>query len=457
MGLEPGLLLSDVLETKTMTALIVCKDGSVRYINKTYLDILGKKEEEVVGKYVGDITPGTHTLIVLKTGKASIGYNWSVNGYNMIASAIPLIQNGEVVACFAYSLFMDIWDAKDLVDNLMSELNMYRDEVHSLYSARYSFAEIIGEAKNIQSVKFLAQKASLHPSITVLITGESGTGKELFAQAIHKASSRSRMPFVRVNCAAIPENLLEAELFGYAEGAFTGARKGGTPGKFEIANGGTIFLDEIGEMSLSMQSKLLVFLQEREFERVGSHHPIRVNVRVIAATNRDLDEMVAQQKFREDLYYRLNVLIIEIPPLRERLEDIPLLANYLMSKLNMELKGDVTSISDEALDLISKYQWPGNIRELVNVLQRAMLMADMDNCQTITTQHLFFMKINNEKVDAESSNNLRSLMRDYEKQILAKTLAGTNYNKTKAANILGIDQSWLHKKAKQYGLTPDNS
>nr|WP_276619933.1 sigma 54-interacting transcriptional regulator [Syntrophomonas wolfei] len=456
MVLDPGLLVSDLLDTNAMTALIVCKDGSVKYINKTYLDILGKKEEAVVGKYIGDITPETRTLISLMTGKAIVGYNWSVNGYNMIACSLPLIKNGEIVACFAYSLFLDIWDAKDLVNNLMSELNMYKDEVHHLYSARHDFAEIIGQARNIQDVKFLAQKAALHPSITVLVTGESGTGKELFAHAIHKASSRSRMPFIRVNCAAIPENLLEAELFGYEEGAFTGSRKGGSPGKFELANGGTIFLDEIGEMSLSMQSKLLVFLQEKEFERLGSHHPIRVNVRVIAATNRNLKEMITQQKFREDLYYRLNVLNLDIPPLRERIQDIPLLASYLIPKLNRELNTCVTSMSDEALDIFCKYDWPGNIRELTNVLQRAMILADMENYLTITAKQLVFMKNHNETKDDSSSKTLRSLIRDYEKQILAKVLEETDYNKSKTANILDIDLSSLYKKVKQYGLTPEN-
>lgn len=455
--MKTGLLVSDLLDTNAMTALIVDKNGMVMFMNKTYLDILGSREEEVVGKYIGDITPGSRSLTVIRTGKAMVGYNWSVNGYNMIACSIPLIQNGELVGCFAYSLFMDIWDAKDVVNNLMSELNMYKAEVQSVYSARHSFAEIIGQAKNIQDLKELAQKAALHPSVTVLLTGESGTGKELFAHAIHKASSRSSMPFIRVNCAAIPENLLEAELFGYAEGAFTGARKGGSPGKCELANGGTIFLDEIGEMSPAMQSKLLVFLQEREFERVGSQQLIRVDVRVIAATNRDLEDMIAQQKFREDLYYRLNVLTLHTPALRERIEDLPLLVSYLIPKINMDLKTNVTSMSDEALDLIGKYHWPGNIRELVNVLQRAMLNADMENCRTITAKQLFFIKFDFANIQDICSGSLKSLIRDYEKQILAKVLEETNYNKAQTANILDIDLSSLYKKVKQYELAPDNS
>jgi transcriptional regulator with PAS, ATPase and Fis domain len=266
------------------------------------------------------------------------------------------------------------------------------------------------------------------------------------------------MPFIRVNCAAIPENLLEAELFGYEEGAFTGARKGGSPGKFELANGGTIFLDEIGEMSMVMQSKLLVFLQEREFERLGGHKTLRVNVRVIAATNRNLEEMISQQKFREDLFYRLNVLALDIPPLRERLDDIPMLVDYFIPQLNRELRTRVSGISAEALGLIGQYNWPGNIRELVNVLQRAMLLADMGSYPTITTKQLFFMKVKPEAENQEPAPacTLKSMVKDYEKQVLVKVLAETHYNRARAAEILDIDVSSLYKKMRQYGLNPDS-
>lgn len=454
--MQSQLLVSEVLDTNAMTALIVSKDGTIEYMNKTYQYILGKREEEVIGKYIGDITPESRTLNVIKNGKAIVGYNWSINGYTMIACALPLIRNDEVCGCFAYSLFMDVLEAQDLVENMMRELNMYREEVRNLHAARYSFADIIGRTPVIDEIKSLAKKAAEHPSITVLINGESGTGKELFAQAIHGVSNRSRMPFIRVNCAAIPEHLLEAELFGYEEGAFTGAKKGGSPGKFEIAHGGTIFLDEIGEMSLAMQSKLLVFLQEREFERLGGHKTVRVNVRVVAATNRNLEEMISQKLFREDLFYRLNVLALEIPPLRERIQDIPLIVDYFMPQLNLELKTRVSSISDEALAMLSQYNWPGNIRELVNTLQRAMLLADMGNYPTITTKQLRFMKVANPGEKTIASNTLKSLMRDYEKNILVQALAETKNNKAMAADILDIDVSSLYKKMKQYGLSVEN-
>lgn len=455
--LESEVVKDFLFETNAMCAHIIDQNGIVKFINKTYLEILGKKEEEVIDHPIGDITPETRSLSVIKTGKAVIGYNWTVNNHNMIASSIPLIQKGKLKGCFSYSVFMDIWDAKNIVDNLTQQLNMYRDEVHSVYSSRYSFDDIIGQAANIIDMKSLAHKAALHPSITVLINGESGTGKELFAHAIHSASCRKKMPFIRVNCAAIPENLLEAELFGYEEGSFTGARKGGSTGKFELAHGGTIFLDEIGEMPLTMQSKLLVFLQEREFERLGSHRPVRVNVRVIAATNKDLAEMIRQQKFREDLYYRLNVLSLKIPPLRERIADLPLLVKHLLLEINKDLKTKVSEMSVGAMDLISKYHWPGNVRELHNVLQRGIILADLDGCRIITREHLYFMKIDSEKTGFVSASTLKERVRDYEKQILTKVLKETNYNKTKTAEILDMDLSWLYKKIKRYGLTPEST
>lgn len=448
------LLYSFLYETTAMVCHIVDADGIVRFVNKKYVEILGMEEDEVVGHAIADITPHTRTTQVRKTGKAIIGYNWTVNGYHMIASCIPLFQDDQLIGCFSYSIVMDIWDAKDLVGNVMAELNMYRDEVISLYSARYSFAEIIGENQKMRAVKDLAHKAAQHPSITVLIHGESGTGKELFAQAIHQASNRSRMPFIRVNCAAIPEHLLEAELFGYEEGSFTGARKGGSRGKFELAHGGTIFLDEIGEMSPSMQSKLLVFLQEREFERLGGHKPIRVNVRVIAATNRDLKAMMDENTFREDLYYRLNVLSLDIPPLRERMDDLPLLVDYIMPCINKELKTEVTGMSIEASRTIKKYSWPGNVRELINVLQRSALLADLNNDPIITDKHLSFLNVPSGHDTAQRS--LREQMKDFEKQVIARALAETRFNKTQTAQILDMDLSSLYKKVKAYGLMEVN-
>ncbi|WP_258359896.1 sigma-54 interaction domain-containing protein [Moorella sulfitireducens] len=446
--------LNLLMDNPDFAFIFVDYTGKIAFINRTYLNILGMRQEDVVGKNVIDILPETRTLTVIRTGKAIIGYNWTVNGYKMIVSSLPLVKNGKVLGCFAYGLFLDRWDerAKDMAENLIRELNMYKSEIRNLHSARYTFNDIIGNSRAIQNVKFLAQQVALRSTTTVLITGESGTGKELFAHAIHNWSSRSSMPFVRVNCAAIPENLLESELFGYAEGAFTGARKGGHPGKFELANGGTIFLDEIAEMSPTMQSKLLVVLQEKEFERLGSSHPIQINVRVIAATNRNLKEMVEQNRFRGDLYYRLNVFRLEIPPLRERLEDIPAIVKALIPKLNTCRRTTVVGVADETLELLQKYSWPGNVRELENVLESAIILADMEGARNIIPKHLAFM---GSKLDYEYSPvgaSLKKAVEEFEKRYIARVMQDCSFDKKKAAEILNMDLSWLYKKLKKYGI-----
>ncbi|MEN6348019.1 MAG: sigma 54-interacting transcriptional regulator, partial [Syntrophomonas sp.] len=290
---------------------------------------------------------------------------------------------------------------------------------------------------------------------TVLITGESGTGKELFAHSIHNYSNRSSHPFVKINCAALPESLLESELFGYEEGAFTGARKGGKHGKFELAMGGTIFLDEIGDMPLSMQTKLLTVLQDRMVERVGGTKPIFVNVRVIAATNRDLESLVAEQKFRQDLYYRLNVVRLSIPPLRERTDDIPLLVNTLVEKINKKLGTNIYKISYKAIELMQDYIWPGNIRELENLLERALNLADMNRENSITIKH-FPNLVENAFIENDqafvSNGTLPEAIEQLEKQIIIQALEKAGGNKVQTAKILGIHTSALYRKLTKYGL-----
>ena len=290
---------------------------------------------------------------------------------------------------------------------------------------------------------------------TILITGESGTGKELFAQAIHNSSARCAGPFVRINCAALPDNLLESELFGYEEGAFTGARKGGKPGKFDLAKGGTIFLDEIGDMPLTMQTKLLTVLQERVVERIGGTNPIPIDVRVIAATNRDLEKMVAEQTFREDLYYRLNVVRLTIPPLRERVGDISLLVDDLIKRLNAHLRTNIQGINPPALDLLQSYRWPGNVRELENLLERAMNLCHMNQQSLLKVEH--FPSLGNSKFSKieildNGQTALPDLLDGIEEQLLLKALHEADGNKAKTAKILGIHSSALYRKLKKYGL-----
>lgn len=456
MKIGPGPILEGLFNEKQFAAaMIVDKSGIIISVSDTYLEVLKLSREEVIGRPVKEITPHTRVHTVLETGKAIIGYNWKVKDRNMIASSIPVFIDNKIYGVFAYSVFMDIMGAKELIENLLTELNMYKDEVQSLHTAKYNFDDIVGGSRNFQDLKLFAQQIANHSYTTVLITGESGTGKELFANAIHNDSSRSRLPFLRINCAAIPENLLEAELFGYEEGAYSGAKKGGKPGKFELANGGTIFLDEIGEMSLAMQSKLLVVLQEQEIERLGGSHPISVDVRVIAATNRKLEKMIEEGQFREDLYYRLNVVRLEVLPLRERSEDIPVLVKYFMSKLNIRLKASIRDISRKALELLAGYPWPGNVREMENVLERAMILADMENNEYLHKRHFAFLENKADFKIPSNQKSLKSATQEFERELIIKALKETGFDRTKAAENLNIDLSSLYRKLKKYGIVEE--
>ena len=276
----------------------------------------------------------------------------------------------------------------------------------------------------------------------------------MFAQAIHYASNRRHGPFIKINCASIPENLLESELFGYEEGAFTGARKGGKPGKFELANGGTIFLDEIGDMSMPMQAKLLRVLQEREVERVGGTKTSSVDVRVIAATNQDLETMMSQGTFRQDLYYRLNVIALHVPPLRERREDLPELCEALLRKVNRTLQFDVDGVSREAMELLMQYDWPGNVRELENVLERSVNL--MDEVGDILPEHLPpTMRRPATKPalsNQEETKELAGIMEEAEKQAIYKALETAGGNRSQAAKILGIHRSGFYQKLSKYQI-----
>ncbi|MBE3554919.1 MAG: sigma 54-interacting transcriptional regulator, partial [Thermicanus sp.] len=301
----------------------------------------------------------------------------------------------------------------------------------------------------MREVKELAEKAAMSKS-TVLLQGESGTGKELFAHAIHAASPRHHGPFIRVNCGAIPTELLESELFGYEEGAFTGAKKGGKPGKFELANGGTLFLDEVGDLPLSMQAKILRVLQEKEIEPLGSIRLKKVDVRVIAATHKDLKKMVDLGEFRHDLYYRLNVFTLTIPPLRERKEDIPPLVSAILQKLSQELGIMGKGLSDEVLHLFQTYHWPGNIRELYNALERSVAVSEKGEIEVKDLP--LYLRDMSGSIPHPSLQPLDVAIRETEKQLIQQALKETGGNKVRAAEILGIHRANLYRKLDRYGL-----
>ncbi len=344
-----------------------------------------------------------------------------------------------------------IFDAGETVQGIIvvfNEIHRIRRLVNEMAGsqARFTFDDIIGESTAAEDAKRLAWLAATGRS-TVLLQGETGTGKELFAQSIHNGSGRKNHPFVAINCGAIPRELLESELFGYAGGAFTGARKGGRPGKFELASGGTVLLDEIGDMPTDMQVKLLRVLQTGEVTRIGEHKPIPVDVRVIAATHMDLKREVEKGNFREDLFYRLNVFPIVIPPLRDRVEDIPLLADHILARCARSLGKPAMRFSAASKRAFAAHAWPGNIRELENVLERAVNLAE----GTIIEPHLLG-GIDEAKDAAEKSGRSSSSLAEVEKKAVQDVLETEEFNISRAADILGITRATLYRKIKKYGL-----
>jgi transcriptional regulator with PAS, ATPase and Fis domain len=317
------------------------------------------------------------------------------------------------------------------------------------YLPRYSFDDIIGESPALSASKEWAKLAAASSS-TVLIKGESGTGKELFAQSIHNASSRRQCQFVAINCASLPENLIESELFGYEEGAFTGAKRGGQAGKFEVADGGTIFLDEIGDMSLTVQAKLLRVIQEKRIARIGSANEKPVDIRIIAATHKDLGGEVQKGSFRQDLYYRLNVLELRIPSLRERHQDLPVLVRHLAQKISARLNRNAPRIDDDFTMKIQSHTWPGNVRELENVLERAIIQAGVDG--SLTADLLKFQKTELVPVLEANTTSIKSL-RETEKDTISETLSFYQGNVQKAAAKLGIGRNTLYRKMREYGVS----
>jgi len=346
----------------------------------------------------------------------------------------------------------------DLLDSLERDarrsLSFYKEELDRERDCKYTFDNIVGNSESIKWVKREARVAARTTS-TILITGESGTGKEILAHAIHQASPRREGPFIKVNCAAVPENLLESELFGYDEGAFTGAKKGGRQGKFEQAQHGTVFLDEIGDMPLAMQAKLLRVLQEREIERVGGMETISVDVRVIAATNQELEKLVSTNIFREDLYYRLNVINIKLPPLRDRKEDIPLLVQQFLTELNREVGRKVLGVTAAGIELLMSHNWPGNIRELRNNLERAVVLSSNE----VLTEEDFLLlapppiPLKSVPARGKSVKSLEAVVEEAEREAIQAALKISGNNKKRAAELLGIHRSLLYKKLDKLSIS----
>lgn len=447
-------LLYTILDATDDCIVYVNKDGIIEMLSRAYAEFLKIDRKAAIGRHVSEIIENTRMDEVIRIGKPEMAQLQEINGRKMIANRIPVFAGGKITGAVGRVLFRDLKDLNKLyaeIHQIEKELNMYRDEFNKVNKAKFALNSIIGESSAMRELKSTIQRVAVSSS-SILILGDSGTGKELFAQAIHNNSQRRGAPFIKVNCGAIPNELLESELFGYEEGAFTGAKKGGKIGKFKAADGGTIFLDEIGELPPNMQVKLLRVLQEREVERIGSMTSEKIDVRVIAATNKNLEKMVDEGQFRLDLFYRLNVVILKIPPLCERKDDIPLIAESLIRKIADQQQVIVDGISSKAMEFLKRYDWPGNVRELENVLERAVNF--MDNETKIMTKHLP-SKITGMS-GFEAVRSLKETMDKVEKEILVNSLILYRGNKTEIAEALGISRTSLYEKMAKHGIDKQN-
>jgi PAS domain S-box-containing protein len=442
-------LLEAIIESTEDAISVADEVGNNIIVNSAYTRITGLPKDAVIHKSVTvDIAEGESMhMKVLQSGKPVRNVRMKVGPAKkeVIVNVAPIFIEGKIRG--SVGVIHDISEIIALTEELSRAKRLLRR-----LEARYRWEDIIGNSPVILRAKEQARMAAETPA-TVLLRGESGTGKELFAHAIHNASQRKKGQFVKVNCAAISENLLESELFGYEEGAFTGALKGGKKGLFEEANGGTIFLDEIGDISSNLQGKLLRVIQEKEMIPVGGTRPVPADARVIAATNADLEKRVRAKTFREDLYYRLNVMPIHIPALRERKEDTGLLAEHIIFKLNQEFGRQVLGLSDTALQDLITYDWPGNVRELENVLGRAMItMRPQDTVMEL--QHLPLFPCEKTKSPSVSGypQPLERVVAEAEGAAIARALHETKGNRKNAAALLGISMRGLFYKMGKYGI-----
>ncbi|KJS46282.1 MAG: Fis family transcriptional regulator [Peptococcaceae bacterium BRH_c23] len=424
-------------------------NGQIKYVNPSFSRVTSIPAGQRIGNNIFDVSPNGALARSLRTHEAVFAHRAVVGGANVevVANASPIVVDGKMEG--AVVVFQPLTDIYKLMEQLRASNQVIDDlqtRINQISTSSYTFDDLIGSQPEFESALNLARKAAKSNS-TILITGESGTGKELFAHAIHGASLRLDKPFIKVNCAAIPETLLESEFFGHEKGAFTGALKTKL-GKMELANGGTIFLDEIGDMNLSLQAKLLRVLQEMEFERVGGNQTINVDVRVISATNRNLLEMTKRGKFREDLYYRLNVLELRLPPLRKHKEDIPSYVQSLIVKFNRKFGKHVKGLTTQAEELLMQYNWPGNIRELQNVVERAMVTAEGE---IITHKYIFNLVDSQAQIQHEQVLQGVIPLEQMEKQLIRlalKQYGDTVEGKKQAAKALKISLATLYNKLK---------
>lgn len=425
-----------LLESITDGIMSVESNGMITQLNSCAARIVGLNQKDSVGKHITNVLKKpSFVLQALSAGAECKDQEVVIDDFGKkISHSVTPLRDDLGNSIGALVIFKEIKDK-------------YVPRKNSAPSARYVFEDIFGESESVARAINWARVAAKSPS-TVLLNGESGTGKELFAQAIHNASPRKERPFIAINCAALPETLIESELFGYEEGSFTGSKKGGQIGKFELANGGTIFLDEVGDIPLFTQVKLLRVIQEKKISRIGSAAEIMVDIRIVAATHKDLREEVQKGNFRKDLYYRLNVITINIPPLRERMDDLGLLTKHFVNKMSVKLGKKNIGLSQDFLEKVKSYTWPGNIRELENAIERAINLVDDHG--TLTSEFLFFDNPSPPKME-EKSVEIKSL-KEIERDTIVNALNLYKGNILKVSAKLGIGRNTLYRKIKEYDI-----
>ncbi|MEG0829849.1 MAG: sigma 54-interacting transcriptional regulator [Anaerovoracaceae bacterium] len=433
--------------------VVIDTQGIVVYANNQCCGYFEKEKDVIIGKHIFETFPNSKMIDALEYDEPVIEFYSSSLGIG-ITVQVPVFKNGEKVGLLEYDVIQQsefLYEFSDAYSEFLDrELKGLKAEIAGLGQTKYSISNIIGNSKASAKVKEEIIVAAKSNS-TVLISGETGTGKELVAHAIHNLSNRRNNKMIKVNSSALPEHLAESELFGYEKGAFTGASKEGKKGKFEIADGGSLFIDEINQMDMGIQAKILRALQEKEIDRVGGDTAIPVDVRIIVATNENLKGLVELGRFRKDLYYRLNVVEIKIPPLRERKEDIEEIAEGIISELNMSMGLSVSGLEPDAVNLLKKYDWPGNVRELHNIIERGM---NFSNTQVLSVEDLD-LEIDGEKIqpetkDLEKGEGLIEAARNKaERDLIKGALHRFGNNKTKVAEYLGIARPVLYKKMKR--------
>lgn len=453
---KDGELLRVILDSINDAICVVDENCITRYWNKAAEKLYQIDRDKIIGTHIKEFFPKSLLPRIIKEEKSYDNiYNNPKEGCYNVISASPLYINGRLVG--GISLDRDATElikTSELLVKAQSNLNVLEHEISVLNKDRYPFSHILGNNKALRESIRLARDVS-KSNINVLLTSESGTGKELFARAIHKESGREGY-FVAINCSAIPNELLESELFGYSSGAFTGALKSGKVGKIELAHNGTLFLDEIGDMPLNMQPKILRVLEDGEFTRIGSEKTIKANIRVIAATNKDLSKMVDAGQFRKDLYYRLNSVVISLPPLRERKDDIPLLVNRFVEDFCMEYGINILGITPEVMNIFVNHSWEGNVRELKNVMERIVVLARNNNTDVIDVSFLPQGLRKGEEaqplIKHENIYDLNHILDNAEREAIINVMKIARNNKSHAAKLLNIPRSTLYFKLKKYNL-----